>query len=74
MGIPELVEDGVSGVLVAPGSLSELVDALAMLAADPVRRMAMGQAGRRRVLAEFNVDHSAPLLATLFRRADAAAR
>jgi glycosyltransferase involved in cell wall biosynthesis len=66
MGIPELVEDGVHGRLVAPGSLPELVDALAALAADPQRRAEMGRAGRRRVLAEFDVDRSAPKLAELF--------
>ncbi len=66
MGIPELVEDGVSGLLVAPGSLAELVEALATLAGDPQRRAAMGRAGRRRVLAEFDVDRSAPRLAQLF--------
>ncbi len=66
MGVPELVEDGVSGRLVAPGRLDELVDALAELAADPARRAAMGRAGREKVLAEFDVRRSAVRLSELF--------
>jgi colanic acid/amylovoran biosynthesis glycosyltransferase len=52
-GIAELVEHGVSGHVVAPGRVDVLVDALTELAGDPERRHAMGQAGRAKVLAEF---------------------
>jgi glycosyltransferase involved in cell wall biosynthesis len=69
MGIPELVEDGVSGLLVRPGRADALVDALAALAADPALRGAMGAAGRRRVLADFNVDRSAQELERILREA-----
>ncbi|HLI57126.1 MAG TPA: glycosyltransferase [Actinomycetota bacterium] len=50
-GIPELVEDGVTGLLVAPGNPDDLARALLGLLADPDRRAAMGAEGRRRVLA-----------------------
>jgi glycosyltransferase involved in cell wall biosynthesis len=69
MGIPELVDDGVSGLLVRPGRADALVDALAALAADPALRGAMGAAGRRRVLADFNVDRSAQELERILREA-----
>lgn len=65
MGIPELVEDRVSGLLVAPGDLDALVDALAELAADPQKRSAMGREGRRKVQADFDLHRSAVDLARL---------
>ena len=55
MGIPELIEDRVSGRLVAPGSLLELADALWELAADAGERRRLGLAGRARVASEFEL-------------------
>jgi glycosyltransferase involved in cell wall biosynthesis len=66
-GIPELVEEGVSGVLVRPGRGDELAAALARVLAQPAaRRRAMGEAGRAKVVAEFDVDRSARELLSLF--------
>jgi glycosyltransferase involved in cell wall biosynthesis len=48
-GIPELVEDGVTGLLVQPGDVEALRAALERLLADPVLRRRMGRAARRRV-------------------------
>ena len=48
-GIPEVVVDGETGLLVRPGDPEALADALARLLADPGRGAAMGRAGRRRV-------------------------
>jgi len=53
-GIPELVDDGVSGLLVDPADLDALVTALADLVRDPERRRRMGEAGRRTVLRDFD--------------------
>lgn len=47
-GIPELVEDGVTGFLVEPGRAEPVAEALAVLLADPARAAAMGAEGRRR--------------------------
>jgi glycosyltransferase involved in cell wall biosynthesis len=66
MGVPELVRDGESGLLVAPGRDEPLAQALATLAADPQRRREMGHAGRRIVSEQFDVDRSAEALMTLF--------
>jgi len=52
-GIPDKVQDGVTGRLVAPGDRAALADALAEVVADRERRMAMGAAGRLRVRADF---------------------
>ncbi|MEK6244303.1 MAG: glycosyltransferase family 4 protein, partial [Pseudomonadota bacterium] len=55
-GIPELVEDGRTGLLVAPESPAEFARALEALIADPARRRAIGEAGRLRVRAEFGLE------------------
>lgn len=65
-GVPELVEDGVSGFLVPPGDPKALAQALAALAARPDGGRALGEAGRAVVLEEFDIDREAARLARLF--------
>lgn len=65
-GIPELVEDGVNGHLVPPGDASALTQRMLDLAADPAARAAMGEAGRAKVCAEFNIHTEAARIAALF--------
>jgi len=48
-GIPEVVQDGVEGLLVKPDCPDELREALARLMADDGLRQCMGQAGEQRV-------------------------
>lgn len=55
-GLPELVVDGLTGFLVPPGDAEALGRALARLLRDPAERARMGEAARRRALAEFTVD------------------
>jgi len=52
-GIPEVVAEGETGLLVPPGEPELLADALNVLLRDPDRARAMGQAGRKRAVAEF---------------------
>jgi alpha-maltose-1-phosphate synthase len=52
-GIPEVVADGETGLLVPPDEPRPLADALNVLLRDPARARAMGQAGRKRAVAEF---------------------
>lgn len=66
-GIPELVEDGVTGLTVAPGDEEGLADAIRALLGDPERRGALAAAGRARVEAEFDLDRNAERLVALFR-------
>jgi glycosyltransferase involved in cell wall biosynthesis len=54
-GIPELVEDGVSGILVAPGDPSAVASAIRRLADDPALRARMGAAARARVIRDFDL-------------------
>jgi glycosyltransferase involved in cell wall biosynthesis len=55
-GIPEAVEDGVTGRVVPVRDPVALADALVEVLADPARRRAMGKAGRRRFEERFNAD------------------
>jgi glycosyltransferase involved in cell wall biosynthesis len=52
-GLGELVEDGVSGLLVPPGEAEPLADAIEELGRDLGRAATMGEAGRRRALERF---------------------
>lgn len=66
-GIPELVETGVNGWLVVPGSVESLLEAMrsALTMAVPALE-AMGKAGLKKVAQQHNVDHEASSLAQLF--------
>lgn len=66
-GVPELVEEGVSGLLVAPGRGDELAGALErVLREPPEARRAMGLAGREKVVREFDVERTAVQLMSVF--------
>ncbi len=55
-GIPEVVSDGVSGVLVDAGNSGQLADALARLVGDSGERARLGEAARAFVLPRFGID------------------
>ncbi len=65
-GIPELVEDRKSGILVAPGRAIELAEAIDAILADPEAASAMGRTGRAKIFAEFDSQAEAARLAHLF--------
>ena len=52
-GCREVVRPGETGLLVPPRDIQGLADAIAALAGDPVRRKAMGRAGRELIEREF---------------------
>lgn len=66
-GIAELVEDGVSGYLVPPGDVESLVDRLNQLLSDTDSHDSMGEAGRQKVVTEFNIRSEAARLSALFK-------
>ncbi len=53
-GLPEILRDGVTGILVPPGDSAALAAALAPLADDPARREALGAAAAADVRARFS--------------------
>jgi colanic acid/amylovoran biosynthesis glycosyltransferase len=66
-GIPELVDDEVSGLLVPPRDPRALADALRKLIDDPPLRRRLGAAGREKVVREFDVHANAAELVRRFR-------
>ncbi len=66
-GIPELVEDGIRGLLAAPGDVNALAGALQQLHDEPDLRRQLGRAGRQKVVREFDLQKNANQLAHGFR-------
>jgi len=64
--VPELVSDGLTGVLVPPDEPAALAAALADLVSNPARRRALGEAAAARVRAEFTLEANFARLARKF--------
>jgi glycosyltransferase involved in cell wall biosynthesis len=70
-GIPELVQGGVCGWLVPPGSIEALVSAMReVLEASPQQLAKMGELGAQRVAQQHDVMKEAAKLVELFRSSD----
>ncbi|HMH56545.1 MAG TPA: glycosyltransferase [Gemmatimonadales bacterium] len=67
-GLPEVVENGVTGLVVPRGDSAALARAIGSLLSDPLRREQMGQAGRARALRLFDWDRSAEQFEELYRQ------
>jgi len=67
-GIPEVVAEGETGLLVPPGDAGELAAALNTLVREPGRARAMGLAGRERAEAEFGWAAIAAQTAALYEK------
>lgn len=67
--IPELIEDGVNGLIVPPGNAEALTDAMEKLARDPQLRAEMGARGREAVLDGFTISSVGPEMARFLRDA-----
>jgi N-acetyl-alpha-D-glucosaminyl L-malate synthase BshA len=71
-GIPEVVENEVSGVLVPAGDLEELIAAVERLLKNPKLRHDMGEAAQRRAKQLFSAEAIVPRYEELYRRVRAA--
>jgi glycosyltransferase involved in cell wall biosynthesis len=67
-GVPDVVRDGVDGLLVDRDDVDALAARLAELARDAPRRTAMGEAGRARVLERYAVDRLVDDIDRLYRK------
>jgi glycosyltransferase involved in cell wall biosynthesis len=65
-GLPDLVEDGVNGLLVEPQDPAALAAALVEVLRDPERAVRMGEAGRRRRREEFSIEATARKVGELY--------
>jgi glycosyltransferase involved in cell wall biosynthesis len=63
---PEVIEDGVTGLLVPPADAAALADAIARLMNDAALRRRMGEAGRARIEEHFTWRQTALKTAALY--------
>jgi glycosyltransferase involved in cell wall biosynthesis len=66
-GIPEMIVDGVTGLMVPAHTPEALADALGRLIGDPTRARMLGQAGRDRAASVFSVQAHAARLGEIYR-------
>jgi glycosyltransferase involved in cell wall biosynthesis len=67
VGIPELIEHKVDGLLVEQKNPEDLADALQTLLSQKQLRYRLGRAARRKIIREFNIDHTSTQFGELFR-------
>ncbi|MBC7785842.1 MAG: glycosyltransferase family 4 protein [Burkholderiales bacterium] len=63
----EIVEDGVSGLLVKPEASDQMADAISSILVDPAGAQSMGEAGRARFESHFTANRMAALTAAVYR-------
>jgi glycosyltransferase involved in cell wall biosynthesis len=68
-GLPEIVADGETGLVVPPGDADALADAIVAVAGDLPRAAEMGRAGRVRALTEFTPERCVERVEELYLRA-----
>jgi len=67
-GVPELIQDGLNGLLVAPSNVGQLATAIARLMDDPDLRNRLAKSGRCTVIQRYNLSKNTALLAEVFER------
>jgi glycosyltransferase involved in cell wall biosynthesis len=72
-GLPEIVADGETGLVVPPADADALAQAIVALASDLPRAAEMGSAGRVRALAEFTPERCVERVEALYERSLATA-
>ena len=68
-GTPELIRNGTDGILVPPGDVSALAEAMARLAGDPEARRRLADSAYRRLSRDFTVERGIALMAARFGQA-----
>ncbi|MEP6992493.1 MAG: glycosyltransferase [bacterium] len=72
-GVPEIVRDGETGIVVPRGDSLAMADAVLRILETPGLAAAMGAAGRRRALEQFDISHSLRALERIYREVAIAA-
>jgi glycosyltransferase involved in cell wall biosynthesis len=67
-GVPELVQDGATGLLVTAGDAHALAEAIVQMGRDPMRRAVMGDAARQTALQRFDVRVMSRAYAALYQQ------
>jgi glycosyltransferase involved in cell wall biosynthesis len=66
-GIPELIRNGIDGLLVPPANAVAMANALEIVLGDPVLRRTLGASARQRIINQYNLPLNQELLAHTFR-------
>ena len=66
-GLPEIVQHGITGFLVAPGDTAATADAFAQLVRDPALRRTMSTAARERMQERFDWSNNVDQFERLYR-------
>ena len=69
--VPEIVEDGSTGLLVPPGDTAGMAEAIFDLVRNRMRAEALGEAGRERVAAHFTLAASTVAMEAVYRELEA---
>ncbi len=67
-GIPELIRNGVDGMLVPPANPVALANALEVVIGDPILRRSLGASARQRIINQYNLPLNQELLAHTFKQ------
>lgn len=73
-GMPEVVEEGVTGFLVPPNDVRALAERIAWMKNHPLEARRMGERGRQRVIEKFTWDQVARRAIAIYREALASSR
>lgn len=65
-GIPQVIKDGVDGILIQPGSKEELKKAISKMLQDTDLQQKLGKAGREKVEREFELSKSVDILVKIY--------
>jgi glycosyltransferase involved in cell wall biosynthesis len=68
-GIPELIDHQQNGFVVEPRNSDELAEIISLVLSNPQKQRQFGKAGREKVKREFNVEHEAAKLESVFKKA-----
>jgi len=66
--LPEVIDNGVNGILIPPGSVDKLVNAICCLLSDSNLRSKMGENARKTILKKFNWDVNAIRTVQVYRK------
>ena len=73
-GIPEVVKDGINGVLIPPGDVAALAGALQRLFGDATERQRLGAAARATIIDNFAIEATLERLLAIYQRFGVEAR
>jgi glycosyltransferase involved in cell wall biosynthesis len=66
-GVPEIIQNGQTGILVPMGDVQAMADAICQLLVDPSLARAMGNRGQQRVYEHFSMERTARKIEAVYK-------